>query len=904
MLRTFPSNPAASQAAATLAQQWLPSISAVLMLGPQFVKISTTISAIPRWELDPLSVPAELLGFGIAGPAILDVLTLLGAALALSVAPASRPASALQRALIALSCWLIPLGCAAAALFWIIAPIALLHDQRITLAWVSGLCAALAMSRIGADRAVRTITLAAITSLLVILAAKGAVQLLLDHPRTVSNFIENKETILASQGWTPDSPSARGYERRLMQNEPTGWFGLANIFSTFFAAGVGLFATLFAAAFTQGPSKSRTHMRLAAAAMLALCLAAAVAAGSKTGLIMSAAGLASAGCWLLLSRRAQTRAHRHASARQYLAAAAALLLILAVNLAIVARGVLGERIAELSLLFRWFYMEAAWRIFAAAPLTGCGPDGFKERYLIHKNPISPEEVQSPHNIILDYAATLGLAGIALSIGLIVLVMLAAITWWQAAASRPHPQHSASTEPDNSASARHALLRIVCILPVTATLMALWLETAGLPPEQLLLRLGGLALMLLAAHFTCIILWPQAEDDAAAAAPGSSLTTGVPAALACFGILLFLQGLIDLALSSVHSGPFALACIGAGAASLPTLASTTPGPTNPSALPRPASRARWATSLATLALTLTCGYFTLPSFIRWELALKAAAETVRPLAEVSALMQASARSDGAIARAAALAEASEILTLPAQRHGITLGATPESLTAASLALRAPLILESRSLLAAAMSHTRPDFATWREYSRLSLISAEFRFARTGDGPSGEARNSSLPGRGVIALPTEDTAAPFDPALAKSPVRVLIDDALTSGRLLASRRPASVSGWQVTATRAAIAFRPDRQLEHVYAALLIQAQQADPYNPMFALMEYEMFRAQPVAGSEVLGAAERTLKLAALQRLDAAIKSIPSFKQREIEEFVRYFNETGMGPVAAPIPAPPH
>ena len=91
-------------------------------------------------------------------------------------------------------------------------------------------------------------------------------------------------------------------------------------------------------------------------------------------------------------------------------------------MAIVARGVVGESVGELSLLFRWFYIEAASRIALDHPLLGVGPGGFKDAYAVAKNPISPENAASPHSVLFDAAATMGLA---VGAGVLALVVLAA-----------------------------------------------------------------------------------------------------------------------------------------------------------------------------------------------------------------------------------------------------------------------------------------------------------------------------------------------------------------------------------------------------------------------------------------------------------------------------------------------
>ncbi|MEM6393183.1 MAG: O-antigen ligase family protein [Planctomycetota bacterium] len=72
-------------------------------------------------------------------------------------------------------------------------------------------------------------------------------------------------------------------------------------------------------------------------------------------------------------------------------------------------GVAGER----SLLFRWQYWGAAWRVWAdGAWLWGVGPGGFQAAYQAAKDVLNPEDVQSAHNVWIDYAVMLGVMGLA------------------------------------------------------------------------------------------------------------------------------------------------------------------------------------------------------------------------------------------------------------------------------------------------------------------------------------------------------------------------------------------------------------------------------------------------------------------------------------------------------------
>jgi hypothetical protein len=66
---------------------------------------------------------------------------------------------------------------------------------------------------------------------------RGAVQVLVEHPAMVELYRDTRAAFLAERGWPDDSSAALTYERRLMQPEATGWFGLSNAYSTMMAAG-------------------------------------------------------------------------------------------------------------------------------------------------------------------------------------------------------------------------------------------------------------------------------------------------------------------------------------------------------------------------------------------------------------------------------------------------------------------------------------------------------------------------------------------------------------------------------------------------------------------------------------------------------------------------------------------
>ena len=107
-------------------------------------------------------------------------------------------------------------------------------------AWVGAFVGAGALAACGAHpRAARLqrIALAVMLSVCALWLVRGAWQLVVEHPATVAQYLASKEEFLAAQGWSEQSAQAQTYERRLMQREATGWFGLANIMAGLAGAG-------------------------------------------------------------------------------------------------------------------------------------------------------------------------------------------------------------------------------------------------------------------------------------------------------------------------------------------------------------------------------------------------------------------------------------------------------------------------------------------------------------------------------------------------------------------------------------------------------------------------------------------------------------------------------------------
>lgn len=266
------------------------------------------------------------------------------------------------------------------------------------------------------------------------------------------------------------APSALGdqgfrrlFESRLRAAEATGYFFHSNVAGEYLVmvalAGFGLaFAALRAAA--------GRLARTAAAALLILpllCCAALWLTRSRGALL---AGAALAVLILAVAALSWWR-----QGRRRLAVLAGSL----PALAILAAGYLGvlvrfdlpsapgaELVGQLgdSLAFRLHYWQAAGPMIADHGLTGVGPANFGRRYLQYKLAGAPEEVQNPHNLLVNMTAEWGWLG---CIGLLAMLAGAAVVLVR---SRSAPPSQLARRP----SALPWILAVGCLLTIAGTLL--------------------------------------------------------------------------------------------------------------------------------------------------------------------------------------------------------------------------------------------------------------------------------------------------------------------------------------------------------------------------------------------------------------------------------------------------
>jgi hypothetical protein len=578
----------------------------LLVMGCILVRVQASSIPLPYWDGDPTLSQSPILGLAPSSALLIDVLMMLGAGVSLlGWALAGRRTERWHL----VSTILVAVGAIGIAIHSWALQSADIDDVRIGGMWTASMLVGLAALHICGDERLRRLTFALGIGVIMMLAAKGLLQVFIEHPMTVERYRIDRESFLMSQGWAPDSIAARNFERRLSQPEATGWFGMANVYASFAAAGFVAFLGLAALAWRESRVRKTipdgwagllTFGGLAAGGALLL-------AGGKGGFITAAIG---AGL-LMLGAATGTMGGRIGGRVARAGGWLAVVLVLSALAAVALRGMIGERIGELSLLFRWFYLQGATRIFAENPLIGVGPAGFKDAYLLAKPPLSPEEVSSPHSVFFDWAAALGLFGLAWVAALLIWAWMAGR--WGAepptdAAGGPKDLATSAARGSFESGEERADARLI-LLPVAVTmLISAWLEQLGMTLEAGIMRFLGAA------------AWVGVAVAALALMRRSNWRwIGV-----CSVLVLIVHGQIEM--TPVWPGASALMMLLVGCmAAPPRSAAMAPS--------RPARSGAISAAAVMLAAGVSWAWLGLVPVMRWQGELRAASDAVRPLSLV-------------------------------------------------------------------------------------------------------------------------------------------------------------------------------------------------------------------------------------------------------------------------------
>ena len=449
-------------------------IALLLVAGGALARASVSADPMPYWDSDPLVTLVPKTGLGPTARAVMDIGAFVGCACA--VVGALLTGGRIRTRLLVL----LGIGGVGVVLHGLVLRIdpgrsggwGDLEDLLIGGGWGAALAGAVGLAHLR-GRA-RRVGLGLCLGFVLMLASKGALQQLVEHPQTIRDYESRRESVLAARGWTPDSPMAQGYERRLNQNDASAWFGLSNVYATFGAIGLVAFGGL-------GVASARASDRRAALALGVGCagaLAVLLMSHSKGGLGGALIGL---GVLAVVGARSDGRRWR----ALLLAGAPAAVLGL-----VIARGLIGEALGELSLLFRWHYMQGSAGIILENPLVGVGPSGFKEAYLLARPALGVEEVTSPHNALLDWTSTLGLFGLAWA----ALGLMLVLACGRGSQRDDDPQ----IEPGAGSMTARQNLMIVALIGAAVTGLSALIESSMATPEGAVSRAIGLGLWVVAS----------------------------------------------------------------------------------------------------------------------------------------------------------------------------------------------------------------------------------------------------------------------------------------------------------------------------------------------------------------------------------------------------------------------
>jgi hypothetical protein len=247
-------------------------------------------------------------------------------------------------------------------------------------------------------------------SLVTIPADTRAYQAVADNPAALYE--------LTGQWMPAESRTREQFEARLESALPSATFALSNSLAGFVVPWfvVPWFVVLSAVAF-RSPGRIVAGACGVIAALMVVCI---WLTGSRTaGVAVIAGGL------LLLAICSRESLFRLSRRTVWLAAGGVLLaaIVAGTTLFATSSGRSAAEAALRSVAYRAEYWQATARMIADDPLFGCGPGQFQDTYTAYKLPAAAEEVQDPHNWLLEVWATAGTpAAVALLAVLAVVVV--------------------------------------------------------------------------------------------------------------------------------------------------------------------------------------------------------------------------------------------------------------------------------------------------------------------------------------------------------------------------------------------------------------------------------------------------------------------------------------------------
>ena len=684
-----------------------------LILAAMMAKATTSIDPFPGFSGDPTLISTTILGLTPKLSILVDLVMTLGAALAIFASGSGSGLSQSESN---------PRESLAGAFALLVGVVGVAFHASITgdpkaafvgMSWMAALVAGYAAWSLRSLPGIRLALAAGALALVVTFAARSVVQYTLEQPAAYDAFRANKANFLASQGWVEGSPNALAYERRVSQREASAWFGLANPLATY---GAG-FATAFAAISLallkhktrEGESSRNLTIMMSLLALVAISLV--FMAGSKGGYAVLGLGLVLAFVGVWRASRGQTSP---TAIDKYAGSIGPALILLAL-VAIFARGLIGERIGELSLYFRWFYIQGAARAFVESPWVGTSPTGFKDAYMRLKPALSPEDVTSPHSVLFDAIATLGVFGF----GIVALLFAAAagagrsLLTRATTSSMPRDNdafNQASLSQANHDAMSAIALRVTFLGAAIGSLFAAWLEAAAVTPEGAAVRIAAI----LAAPIISVHLYMVARR----------VPWAMPVAFGACALVILVH--VQIELTPTLGSSAALFAVLVGLSSGWNRAHKS-GQSHQSKVAQGSARfslSLWLGVLACVA-AFVIGGVRYPSVYRWENSLRDALAAVEPLPRWNEELQELAKISGTLSqqrniessqRASTIASALAAELLPDMPK---LQYTLQDLAKAYQSRRIVQMDSALKLLAPAISEGAKDVETARAASALAL-----------------------------------------------------------------------------------------------------------------------------------------------------------------------------------------
>ncbi|QQS08701.1 MAG: O-antigen ligase family protein [Phycisphaerales bacterium] len=596
------------------------TVSCMVVCVMVLAKMVATREVMPYWSEDPLLVPAFSAGVTPAISLTMDVVSLVASSVLLFSMRRANVAG-----LVCLVCCAI-LGLAPAGVH-AFSPRFNLENLVMFSNWSAAFFGAIALHAASRDSRLHRLASAVLLAVVGMLIAKGAMQFFVDHPQTMAEFERNRERILDSHGWSKDSVNARLFERRLLQREATGWFGLSNVYASVLAAACGAWLGAFVCAERE---RRENAARPIMATMLGMgaCAFGLALSMSKGGMVAACVGAVFAVLPRVLDRLTARPSALGWLVRDEVRRAGVLgtvyvLVPLVVIAMVVVRGVIGTRVGELSVLFRWFYIKASCRMLVDHPWRGVGSDAFQAMYQIVKDPRSPESVTSPHSMFFEYVATLGIAGCAL----VAVVLVLAGRAGAALGSKKSGDDGPTDPSDRRTEVYTIVLVLLAVSGFSHTIAAVIGDPAG-ASQNVIATVAGLVLAI--AMSLVVLRWSVPARVVAMAA-------GCAALLA--------HGQIELTPTNLSSGAWVMAMLGVAGAGRALCGRGVGGEARHAAVN---SRRRWSMlvpGVAALVPVVVVGT-RLESVWRWEGALASAAKRLDLLPVVDSLGQAASEATSA------------------------------------------------------------------------------------------------------------------------------------------------------------------------------------------------------------------------------------------------------------------